>query len=164
MALTNEQYLGAAGEEAVSTELLRRGYNVGTFKLDEGIDLLVSDSQQDMLSVVQVKTALASRVAQQWVGHYVLNKEQLKKRNRYPFLYVFVLWQTNEFRFVVVPRAELFLLRLQFEQKAKRQAQGEELNLRLFFAPDGTLSGWGQSFASFLGFEKSFPALSHSAR
>jgi hypothetical protein len=164
MAVKDENYLGAAGEDAVSAELLQRGYNLAKFRLDEGVDLLVSNSLQDTLSAVQVKTAEPVHSGKNLVCHYLLDKEQLKKSNRLPFFYVFVSRPFDSFQFVVVPRKELFMLRIQFEQTAKREANASELNLRLFFAQNGEISCWGQSFSKYLGFETYFPALSHSAK
>lgn len=164
MAVTDANYLGPAGEDAVSAELLRRGYNTARWRLDEGIDLLASDSTQDLLYALQVKTTDPVLSGTQQVGHYLMDKAQLKKTNRLPFFYVFVLTKDEGFRFVVVPRLDLFPMRLDFEKTSKREANTSVLNLRLFFAPNGEISGWGQPFSQYEGFERYFPALSHSAR
>lgn len=164
MSVKDANYLGAAGEEAACTEFLRRGYNVAYFLIDEGIDLVVSDSTKDLLYGVQVKTSEPTTSGAQLVGHYLLSREQLAEPKRNELFYVFVLSKAEGFVFVVVSQRELFHLRLRFEQTSKRSAKTEELNLRLFFAPSGEISGWGQPFSSFLGFERYFPFRSHSAR
>lgn len=164
MAVTNSNYLGPSGEDAVSAELLRHGYNTAQFRLDEGVDFLVSDSTQDLFFLVQVKSTLLTSSGQQLLGHYLLSREQLRKTSRLPFFYVFVLFLTKGTRFVVVPRKELVAIRLKLEQTEKKEASTDTINLRLYLSPNGEISGWGQSFSSFEGFERYFPMRSHSAK
>lgn len=56
--MAHENYVGRAGQLAVMSEFLLRGYNVAIPEVDEGDDVLVVNDRADRLWRVQVKTAI----------------------------------------------------------------------------------------------------------
>lgn len=56
--MCNTQYLGTAGEYAVMSELLYKGYNVNRMVIDDGLDIIAS--KNDEYFYIQVKTTIAT--------------------------------------------------------------------------------------------------------
>lgn len=57
----NTQYLGTAGEYAVMSELLFKGYNVNRMVIDDGIDVIASKNNKYYYIQVKTTTATAGR-------------------------------------------------------------------------------------------------------
>jgi hypothetical protein len=62
MPVKSNLYHGPAGEHAVMSELLWRGWNVAIPQVDVGDDIFVVEDEQGTFYRVQVKTATAERI------------------------------------------------------------------------------------------------------
>lgn len=156
--MADKDYLAAAGEDAVSSELLRRGYNVAAPRVDLGVDLFVYDPKRRMFHRVQVKTSDPQKErAAGNLGLYSLPRIQLRDAQAIELHYVFVFAWPNNFEFVVVPRKDLERMRENYEKVSGKESDAERISLRLSFEAND-VSGWGQSFAAYRGaFAKYFP-------
>lgn len=61
IARTDSLYFGLAGQHAVMSELLARGYNVAHPEVDVGDDIISVRDEDDEFTLVQVKAANAKR-------------------------------------------------------------------------------------------------------
>ena len=102
-----DPYTGKAGERAVVSHLLMRGWNVAVPEVDVGDDLFVAQRGAAFVPV-QVKTARAAERQSSYAGRFRLPVKQLITP-RYPDLvYVFAIFRDAEWSdFVVLPRRRL---------------------------------------------------------
>lgn len=90
LTTVSTNYLGAAGECSVMSELLFNGYNVNNLKVDEGIDLVAC--KENVFYYIQVKTTF---VAQKNTFHFTI-----KEGNYMKFF-------ESQMRYILVARAKI---------------------------------------------------------
>lgn len=156
--MEKRSHLGMAGHYAAMSEFLYRGYNVAVPAVDVGDDVYVVEDQQGTMWRLQIKTS--DDVAQKNVGTYSLSRRQLREIKANELFYMFMLRWQQRWRFVLIAREQLALIRSGFEiadRAGKRgrkpipdaYAQTDTLTLMLeWSASDAT--GWGTSFAPYL--------------
>jgi hypothetical protein len=108
-------YTGGAGQAAVMSEFLFRGYNVAVPEVDRGDDLFVVQDADGSLSRIQVKSAVGKRrrLAPTYAAQVVVPLRQLSLKHTPDVTYVFILRVDQRWRdFVVVPRGDLWALHM----------------------------------------------------
>jgi hypothetical protein len=104
-------YVGGAGQAAVMSEFLIRGYNVAVPEVDRGDDLFVVADASGVFSRIQVKAANArpSAGGAGYSAQVLVPIRQLQSAFTPDLSYVFALRLANKWAdFVVVPRSELY--------------------------------------------------------
>jgi len=106
-------YTGSAGQTAVMSEFLCRGYNVAVPEVDRGDDLFVVQDSNGRLSRIQVKAAIGKQHKRSpaYAAQVAIPLRQLSVQHVPDVTYVFVLRVDQRWRdFVVVPREQLWTL------------------------------------------------------
>ena len=103
-------YTGGAGQAAVMSEFLVRGYNVAVPEVDRGDDLFVVQDLSGNFHRIQVKTATARGLKRQgYVAQFVVPLAQLSKPHTPELFYVLAVRHESKWSdFLVIPRTELF--------------------------------------------------------
>lgn len=107
-------YTGSAGQAAVMSEFLFRGYNVAVPEVDRGDDLFVVEDVTGSLSRIQVKAAIGKRRARSavYTAQVKVAMKQLTTPQTPALTYVFVLRCEDRWRdFIVVAQSVLDDLR-----------------------------------------------------
>src|SRR5581483_6996935 len=89
--MARESYVGRAGQLAVMSEFLLRGYNVAIPEVDEGDDVLVVRGRGVKLWRVQVKTAIGVPRNYGFSGQFQVPLPHLLAVHPSPLFYVFAL-------------------------------------------------------------------------
>lgn len=113
MSKMQNLYTGGAGQAAVMSEFLFRGYNVAVPEVDRGDDLFVVQDADGSLSRIQVKAAVGKRQRRSnaYAAQVVVPLRQLSVRHTPDVTYVFVLRLDHRWRdFIVAPRGDLWTL------------------------------------------------------
>jgi hypothetical protein len=102
-------YVGRAGQMAVISEFLIRGWNVAVPEVDIGDDLLVIKDQNMDVSRIQVKTASASKLKDGYSARYSVRLSQLSQPITPEITYIFVTRLNSRWEsFLVIPREVLY--------------------------------------------------------
>lgn len=107
-------YTGGAGQSAVMSEFLFRGYNVAVPEVDRGDDLFVVEDASGSLSRIQVKAATGKsyRRGGGYSAKVKVGLKQLTTPQTPALTYVFVLRCGDRWcDFVVLPQTDLDALR-----------------------------------------------------
>jgi hypothetical protein len=104
------QDMGAAGEYAVTSEMLYRGFNASIMSVDTGIDVVAVKDNKTYL--VQVKT---SKEYDNGYYHYDVRMKSLERFSSGNIFYIFVLRHENKNDFIILPSVEV-------EKKIKEKA------------------------------------------
>lgn len=100
-------YTGSAGQAAVMSEFLVRGYNVAVPEVDRGDDLFVVEDTSGILSRIQVKAAIGKRrkKTDAYAAQVIVPTLQLTTPQTPELTYVFVLRCDDRWKdFVVLTR------------------------------------------------------------
>lgn len=106
-------YTGSAGQAAVMSEFLLRGYNVAVPEVDRGDDLFVVEDVRGNLSRIQVKAAIGKKHKRgdSYTAQVNVPKQQLMTPQTPEVTYVFVLRSGDRWSdFVVIARPDLDVL------------------------------------------------------
>src|SRR5262249_42767849 len=102
-------HVGKAGQLAVMSEYLLRGYNVAMPEVDEGDDIFVVRARMGAIFRIQVKTAVAIRRRNGYSGTFSISRLQLETPSPLDLDYVLALRQGVGFwEFLVIPRTNLY--------------------------------------------------------
>ncbi len=107
---TKDLFTGRAGEFAVLSEFLIRGYNVAVPSIDLGDDVLViKDHQNDAeIARVQVKTATGTRTRYGYSAHFSVKYEQLVAPLTPKLHYIFLIRIDDRWSdMLLIPREDL---------------------------------------------------------
>lgn len=96
-------YVGRAGEHAVLSELLFRGYNASLMAVDTGIDILATRNNE--VFNIQVKTRNISRTHRAFF--FNLRIASFERHNAGRTFYIFILRVKNKLDFLILPLHEL---------------------------------------------------------
>jgi PD-(D/E)XK endonuclease len=101
-------YLGKAGQFAVMSHFLMRGWNVAVPEVDVGDDLLVVEDKKGIFFRVQVKTAQAVERNKGYSVQFNLSLAQIQSFTDPEIYFVFVICRNNQWtNLLVVPREDL---------------------------------------------------------
>ncbi len=106
-------YTGSAGQAAVMSEFLLRGYNVAVPEVDRGDDLFVVEDANGNLSRIQVKAAIGKKhkKGNSYSAQVNVPKQQLMTPQTPEVTYVFVLRNGDRWSdFIVITRPDLDVL------------------------------------------------------
>lgn len=135
MSEHKQLYLGKAGQAAVMSEFLVRGYNVATPEVDTGDDLFVVHDERGDLWRIQVKStsAIPYNTSEWYASQFLIPVRQLNKETRPDLIYVFCVRHEKKgwAEFIVIPRKKLYDLRETKENFGSPNGQG---NLKLYMA------------------------------
>ncbi len=103
-------YTGSAGQAAVMSEFLIRGYNVAVPAVDRGDDLFVVEDDSGSLHRVQVKTANARPLkAAGYAAQFSLPLRQLGDPQTPDLNYVLAVRHADRWSdFMIIPREDLY--------------------------------------------------------
>lgn len=96
-------YVGSAGEHAVLSELLFRGYNASLMAVDTGIDILATKGNE--VFNIQVKTRNISKTHKAFF--FNLRIASFERHNAGRTFYIFVLKAKSKLDFLILPLHEL---------------------------------------------------------
>lgn len=128
--MAGTSYVGKAGHLAAMAEFLLRGYNVAMPEVDVGDDIFVVHDKDGTLWRVQVKTSIATRRNDRYLGQFSLAVEQLKQPKQPDLFYVLALRCGLQWEFVVIAR-ELLYERYQSEMRRLRTSENWVLHVTL---------------------------------
>jgi hypothetical protein len=120
-------HFGRAGEYHAMSELLLRGWNVAVPVVDVGDDAFVIDDRDKTTRRVQVKTAKAEPIKSPTEGTgagrvratFNLSRQQLRTPQAIELLYIFLVRFPTSWRFLVIPRRDLFQVRATYVAMAR---------------------------------------------
>ncbi|MFA6432807.1 MAG: winged helix-turn-helix domain-containing protein [Candidatus Paceibacterota bacterium] len=92
-------YVGKAGEHAVLSELLFRGYNAALMSVDTGIDILAIKNEGQF--GIQVKTRNISKTGNTF--DFNLRVASFERHNRGGVFYIFLLRETPKIEYLILP-------------------------------------------------------------
>lgn len=95
-------FCGKAGEYAVASELLFRGYNISSLAVDDGIDVVAIKDGKTFY--IQVKTSVLTGHDN---AHYSISKKSYERYNKGDCFYIFVVRGTNKNAFIVAATADI---------------------------------------------------------
>jgi hypothetical protein len=155
-------HFGRAGEFFAMSELLLRGWNVAVPVVDIGDDVFVIDDRDKATRRVQVKTsATEADEAGRLRATFNLSREQLRTPQLIELFYMLMMRAGPRWRFLVIPRVDLFELRSAYVDNARmrqgpgRRPLGDEaartdgLILTVELDGDGA-TGWDASLGKYL--------------
>lgn len=96
-------YIGKAGEHAVLSELLFRGYNAALMSVDVGVDIMASKSNETFN--IQVKTRNISK--QHSAFHFNLRIVSFERHNAGRTFYIFILRENGKLDYLILPLHEI---------------------------------------------------------
>ncbi len=118
--------IGTAGEFAVTSEMLYRGFNASIMSVDTGIDVVALKNNKTYL--IQVKT---SKLYKSGYCHYNIRRKSLERFSSENVFYIFVLRHDNENDFVILPPGGI---EKKIKEKAiKTRKEGNEYRVILKF-------------------------------
>lgn len=99
LADISTNFSGKAGEYAVASEFLFRGYNVSMMAVDEGIDLITE--KDGAFKYVQVKTSVSCKPIDSF--SFKITEKQFKNNSTSEPFYVFVMRDPKQTAYAVIP-------------------------------------------------------------
>ena len=96
-------YIGKAGEHAVLSELLFRGYNAALMAVDIGVDILATKGSETFH--IQVKTRNISKRHDAF--HFNLRIVSFERHNAGKTFYIFVLRENGQLDYLILPLHEV---------------------------------------------------------
>jgi len=158
MSRRQNLYVGRAGQMAVMSEFLWRGWNVAIPEVDVGDDIFVVKDDDGELCRVQVKAATAQPQRAGSSAQFSISVEQLESARTPDLVYVFAIrnagwWET----FVVIERRVLW-----GEHKAYGVGSVSDGNLILRFSiQDSKLQCSSRDFLAYRNDWSRWPVLAH---
>ena len=96
-------YIGKAGEHAVISELLFRGYNAALMSVDVGVDVLATKNNETFH--IQVKTRNISKRHDAF--HFNLRIVSFERHNAGKTFYIFILRENGKLDYLILPLPEI---------------------------------------------------------
>lgn len=101
-------YIGRAGQPAVMSEFLLRGWNVALPEVDVGDDIFVVKDEGGQLIRIQVKTATAKPFGTAYAAQFAVSLSQLKTLRTPDLTYVFTVRYGPKWGpYLIIPRDAL---------------------------------------------------------
>ncbi len=152
-------YLGKAGQLAIMSYFLARGWNVATPEVDVGDDLFVIEDKKGIFYRVQVKTSQAvERKDDNYSVRFNLPLAQLRAGVNPEIYYAFVVYRNNEWaEKIIISRERLFEY-----YELDRIGSVYKENIVLYFAfRDGKVSCSDVDMTEFINNFDNFPIIQH---
>jgi hypothetical protein len=152
-------HFGRAGEYFAMSELLLRGWNVAVPVVDLGDDVFVIDDNDKTTYRVQVKSGDEGGQVDAPSFSFNLSRSQLRAAGKIELFYMLVARRSSNWRFLVIPRYELELLRDRFEAADRTgpgrrpvpdsQAKTDAVQINVTLTDSGA-SAWGGTLDKYL--------------
>ena len=159
MSKKTNLYIGHAGQMAVMSEFLIRGWNVAVPEVDVGDDMLVLQDETGDVSRIQVKTASATKLKNGYSGRYKVRQSQLSRPITPDLTYIFVARLNSRWEsFLIIPREALYEQYNAYKVGSLTKA-GQVL---FYFRYTGkTVMSSGRDFSKYLNYWKKWPMITH---
>ncbi len=132
-------YIGRAGQLAVMSEFLLRGWNAALPEVDVGDDVFVVKDEGGKLSRIQVKTATSKHSGDAYTAQFAVGLSQLKTPRNPDLIYIFTVRHgPNWGPYLIIPRDAL---RQEHELHRIGSASKERLILRFVYGRDRVRCG-----------------------
>lgn len=152
-------YVGRAGQMAVISEFLIRGWNVAVPEVDIGDDLLVIKDENMDVSRIQVKTASASKVKNGYSARYSVRFLQLAEPITPDITYIFVNRLNSHWKsFLVIPREVLYEEHDAYSVGSLTKAGQVSFYFRYF---NETVTCSNRDFSTYLNNWSTWPLIKH---
>lgn len=159
MSKKNNLYLGKAGQFALMSEFLCRGWNVATPEVDVGDDIFVVRDSDGNFSRVQVKTATGIQKGGVVRAQFNIRRNQLEAVVTPMLIYAFLVRYNEQWQYYALIRQdELFEFVQSFE--SGKIVAAPNLNLSFVFK-SGKLFCRKADFSRFLSNFINFPVVKH---
>jgi hypothetical protein len=146
--MPRDRYFGKAGDFAVMSEFLLRGYNVAVPEVDVGNDIFVIQDSEGDVWRVQVKTATAQRTKDGFRGRFRIPLRQLDDAVPPEMVFAFALRvDVGQWDFLLIPRR---FLRTEHDAQSFGSTSRGELELTFHFKAD-EVTCTGRNLQSFRG-------------
>lgn len=159
MGERNSLYLARAGQLAVMSEFVARGWNAAIPEVDVGDDLLVIRDDDGSFSRIQVKSSSSTPRSYGYSARFHVPTEQLRQPQIPELTYVFAVRHENKWTdFVVISREDLFDL---YEQHDLGGKSKKGIILTIQFEKENVVCS-KVDFSSFLNNFAAWPFIDHS--
>jgi len=126
-------YIGRAGQLAVMSEFLLRGWNAALPEVDLGDDVFVVKDEGGKLSRIQVKTATSRPSGGAYTAQFAVGLSQLKTLRTPDLTYVFTVRRgPNWGPYLIIPRVTL-QERHELQRMGSASKNKKQLNLRFVY-------------------------------
>ncbi len=142
------QYLGKAGQLAVMSELLMRGWNVAIPEVDVGDDIFVVKDDDGTLRRVQVKTSMATKRKHGFSVQFLIRRRQIQAEIDMYFVLI-ARFENRWSDLVIIASGKL---REHVDSYKKVSASGGDINLYLSYTKDQVIC----SKVDFTGYRNDF--------
>jgi hypothetical protein len=155
----NHLYLGKAGQFAVMSELLCRGWNVAVPEVDIGDDIFVVRDANGEFIRVQVKTSTTTERRESFSVQFSLSIEQLEREVTPELVYVFAVRHKDKgwAGHIVISREILFKI----YQNTQSSLESGNITLYFSFKSSQNIMCWDYNFAPFWNNFEIFPVIHH---
>ena len=151
-------YLGKAGQLAIMSYFLARGWNVAMPEVDVGDDLFVVEDKKGIFYRVQVKTAQAIERQNGYSSQFNVPLAQLQTRIDPEIYFVFMIYLNDEWSDkIIIPRSNLFEI---FNDSKFGSISGENLIVYFSFQNNKILCS-GVDLSEFRNNFENFPIIEH---
>lgn len=158
MGERNSLYLGRAGQLAVMSEFVARGWNAAIPEVDVGDDILVIRDEDGSFSRIQVKSSSSTPRSYGYSARFHVPTEQLRQPQIPELTYVFAVRHEEKWTdFVVIRREELFDL-YELHDLGGKSKKGIILTLQ--FEKEGVICS-KVDFSPFLNDFSAWPFIDH---
>ena len=152
-------YRGRAGQLAVMSELLWRGWNVAIPQVDVGDDIFVVEDERGTFYHVQVKTATGTDRSYGCSGQYTFPTGQLRTPQTPDLIYVLTVRFQGEWAdYLVLSRRTLLS---QHETANVGTVSESGVTLTVQFRPQGVTSSGSDLSTFHNNWDRFFPSISH---
>jgi hypothetical protein len=134
--MASRGHVGKAGQLAVMSEFLLRGYNVAMPEVDLGEDIFVVHDRSGQLWRIQVKTGIGKARRDGYVAKVAVSLPQLEALRTPDLIDVFALRHQERWEFLIVPRKRLHREHESFEAGS---LSGETVLFTLRFTETGVV-------------------------
>jgi hypothetical protein len=151
-------YLGKAGQFAVMSLFLVRGWNVAVPEVDIGDDIFVVRDENGEFVRVQVKTATGIKRQKGISAQFSVPIEQLKRQYLPELSYCFMVWYDEHWQFPVIVARDI--LANLYQSAAIGTVAANKLILYFSFQ-DGKVQCSGVDLTTYLNDFSQFPPIPH---
>jgi hypothetical protein len=159
MSKKNNLYLGKAGQFALMSEFLCRGWNVATPEVDVGDDIFVVRDSDGNFVRIQVKTATGSQLRGQIRAQFSIPVNQLETPVAPMLVYAFLVRFDGRWLYFALVRQDDLQVQV---QNFEIEKTGNAAFINLWFKyHSGKLSCRDEDFSAYLFNFNDFPIVRH---
>ena len=151
-------YLGKAGQFAVMSLFLVRGWNVAVPEVDIGDDIFVVRDENGEFVRVQVKTSTGIERKKGISAQFNVPIEQLKRQYVPELSYCFMVWYNEHWQFPIIISRELLA---NFHKSSAIGTIAENKLILYFSFQDGKVKCSGVDLSKYLNDFSQFPPIIH---